>query len=313
MAQKRTRSRSPGRLSSLDLGVLAVGEADVDEADGFAASGPGAPPAGAGEAGDADAEGGSVRADAFGEGAGDLFGLTAPLVSMSTLGTSAKRVLSRVGVDDGAAEEGAGAVGDGGEALGEQAAGAAFGGGEGEVAQAEHEEDDLFEGLAVGGEDVVAHLVLDELGELVDAGLGLGEGGLGAGEVELDFAGAGEDGGLDVGVLLVDGGGAGVDLGLGDEGHAEDGGWRCGAGAGTRRGGAGMASVKMGLSSLGGPGRRMTILRRLCRQIGGVEVLAGGAAVGVGEEGGAVEDVGLLGVVGRHGDAGGRRSACTAG
>ena len=41
---------------------------------------------------------------------------------------------------------------------GEQAAGAAFGGGEGEVAHAEHEQDDLFERFAVGGEDVVAHL-----------------------------------------------------------------------------------------------------------------------------------------------------------
>ncbi len=57
--------------------------------------------------------------------------------------------------------------------------------------------------------------------ELVDAGLGLGEGGFGAGEVELDFAGMGEDRGLDVGILLVDGGGAGVDRGLRAEGHAE--------------------------------------------------------------------------------------------
>ncbi len=37
----------------------------------------------------------------------------------------------------------------------------------------------------------------------------------------------------------------------------------------------------------------------------GVEVLAGGAAVGVGEDGGAGEDVGLLGVVGRHDDLAG--------
>ena len=42
----------------------------------------------------------------------------------------------------------------------------------------------------------------------------------------------------------------------------------------------------------------MTILR--CAVDGGVDVLAGGAAVVVGEDGGAVEDVGLFGVVGRH-------------
>ena len=48
----------------------------------------------------------------------------------------------------------------------------------------------------------------------------------------------------------------------------------------------------------------MTILR--CRSPGGatgVEPLAGCAAVAVGEEFGAVDDLGLLFVVGRHGDA----------
>ena len=55
---------------------------------------------------------------------------------------------------------------------------------------------------------------------------GFGQRGFGAEEVELDFAGAGEDGGLDVGVLLVDGGGAGVDVRLGDERHAEQCAWR---------------------------------------------------------------------------------------
>ena len=64
--------------------------------------------------------------------------------------------------------------------------------------------------------------VADAGGEGVDAGFGLGGGGFGAGEVELDLAGAGEDGGLDVGVGGVDGGGAAVDEGLGDDGHAED-------------------------------------------------------------------------------------------
>ncbi len=76
------------------------------------------------------------------------------------------------------------------------------------------------------------------LGELVDAALGFGEGGFGADEVELDLAGAGEDGGFDVGVLLVDGGGAGVDLRLGDEGHAERRAWRGGGAGAWRRGAA---------------------------------------------------------------------------
>ena len=65
-----------------------------------------------------------------------------------------------------------------------------------------------------------------------------GECGFGAEEVELDLAGAGEDGGFDVGVLLVDGGGAGVDVRLGDEGHAEDAAWRDGEEGAMRQGAA---------------------------------------------------------------------------
>ena len=54
----------------------------------------------------------------------------------------------------------------------------------------------------------------------------------------------------------------------------------------------------------------MTILRRagLGGVEDGVEPLAGGAAVGVFEEDGAVEDVGLFGVVGGHGDLAGGES-----
>ena len=96
--------------------------------------------------------------------------------------------LEGVAVDDGAAEKIARASGNRGETLGEQAAGAAFRGGEREVAQAEIEENDLFERFAVRGEDGVVHLGFDLFGELVDAALGFGEGGFGAEEVELDLA-----------------------------------------------------------------------------------------------------------------------------
>ncbi len=87
---------------------------------------------------------------------------------------------------------------------------------------AEEVENDLFGGLAVGGDEIVAHLGGDAFGELVDAELGFVEGGFDGGEVKLDLTGVGEDGGLDVGELLVDGGDAGVGVGLGDEQDAEE-------------------------------------------------------------------------------------------
>ncbi len=62
----------------------------------------------------------------------------------------------------------------------------------------EHEQHDLFERVAVGGEDLVGHLVLDELGDFVDAGFGFDERFFTAEEVELDLGVAGEDGGFDV-------------------------------------------------------------------------------------------------------------------
>ncbi len=71
------------------------------------------------------------------------------------------------------------------------------------------------------------------------------------------------------------------------------------------------AASKSGLSSLGGPGSRMTILRRPLTVR--VEELAGGAAVGVVEDLGAFEHVGLLGVVGRHDDAAGGEALVEAG
>ncbi len=73
--------------------------------------------------------------------------------------------------------------------------------------------------------------------------------------------------------------------------------WLAGSSAASR---GRHSSAKSVLSSLGGPGRRTTILPA---SDGGGKVLAGGAAGAVGENRGAVEDIGLLEVVGRHGDA----------
>ena len=238
LAHQRMRSRSPGRLSSLTWVLLGVGEGDVDEADGFVGVGARCSGAGAGDAGDGDAERcAGADADAFGEGA-RYFGGDGAFGRDEFGGNVGEGGFEGVAVDDCAAEEVARAAGDGGEALGEETAGAAFGGGESEVAKAEVEEHDLFERFAVRGEDGVFHLGFDLFDEFVDAGLGFGQGGFGAEEVELDLAGAGEDGGLDIGVLLVDGSGAGVDVRLGDERHAEECVWRDGEREGRRRGAA---------------------------------------------------------------------------
>jgi hypothetical protein len=298
-----------GECELLDLGVFTVGEGDVDEADGFLGVDTGGG-CGAGDAGNAEGEGtAGAAADAFGEGAGYGVGDCAVLVEEEG-GDVGEGGLAAVGVGDGAAEKDAGAVGDGGEAFCEEAAGAAFGDGEGVAADAEEEKDDLGERLVMGGEDFVGHLVLDELDELVDAGLSGCEGGLDAEEVELDFAGAGEDGGFDVGELGVDGGGAGVDLAFGDKGHAEDtagevAGWEGFGEAGFYFG------VKEGFEFFGGAGEKDHELAegpgfgiRGARE-DGVEELAGSGAVGVGEEDGTLEDIGLTDVVGGHGDVAG--------
>ena len=168
------------------------------------------------------------------------------------------------------------------------------------MAHAEHEQDDLVERLGVRGEDVVGHLVLDGLGEGVDAGLGLGEGRLRTLKVELDFAVVREDGGLDVGVLLVDGRGAVVDRGLRDESHAE-----LAAGEKARGKAGGEARLDLvdehGFELFGRPGEQDNGARLGVDE--GAEELPRCAAVLVFEQDGAFEDVGLLGVVGRHGDA----------
>ncbi len=102
--------------------------------------------------------------------------------------------------------------------------------------------------------------------------------------------------------MLVDGGGAGVDVRFGDEGHAEGafGEVTCGKGGGEARL---HLVVEERLEFFGRAGKEdddladwLVVGVRYCR----VEILAGGAAVLVVEDDRAVEDVGLLGVVGWH-------------
>ena len=96
-------------------------KADVDQADGFVGVGAGQAAAGTGKAGDGDTEGssGSV-ANAFGELACDRVADRAGL--FDELGGNVGEVGLELGdVDDCAAEEATRAIGDGGDALGEQA------------------------------------------------------------------------------------------------------------------------------------------------------------------------------------------------
>jgi len=291
-----------GDVELLDLGIFAVGEGDVDEAYGLGGVGAVGDGRRAGDSGDGEGESASgAAANAFGEGASDWIADCAML--FEEVGRDVgEGGLAAVGVGDGSTEEDTGAVGDCGEALAEPASGAALGDGEGVVADTEHEENDLFEGFAVEGEDVLSHLGGDEVEDGVDAGFGFGEAGLDAEEVELDLGASGKDGGFDVGELLVDGSGASVDLALWNEGHAEDAasemvlGESCGE--------ALLAGVVEERLELFGWSRKQD--DELAKTFeGGVEPLAWGAAVGVGEEGGTGEDVGLAGVVGRHGHVAG--------
>ena len=157
--------------------------------------------------------------------------------------------LEFVGVDDGAAEEGARAAGDAGDALGDHAAGAAFGDGEGGLAEAEIVENDLFRAnrrLAAGGVEPVFEGLFQAAGELVDALLGGFGVGLGAEQGELDVAGVGEDGGFDVGVGGVDGGEELVGLRLGNHGGAEGALGDVARGQRARAGGAGTRRRRAG-------------------------------------------------------------------
>jgi hypothetical protein len=69
--------------------------------------------------------------------------------------------LELVGIDDRAAEKRARAAGNAGDALGDQAAGAAFGDGERGLAQAEIVENDLLERIALRGVEPVFESFFD--------------------------------------------------------------------------------------------------------------------------------------------------------
>ena len=175
-----------GDVELFDLGIFAVGEGDVDEADGLVGV-EAAGSCGAGDAGDAEGEGAAgAAADAFGERACDCVRDGAVFVD-EVGGNVGEGGLAAVGVSDGAAEEDARTVGDGGEALTEQAAGAAFGDSEGLAADAEHEQDDFLEGLAVEARRCRRPFRGHQVGDGFDAGFGFGEGVLDADEVELDL------------------------------------------------------------------------------------------------------------------------------
>ncbi len=119
-------------------------------------------------------------------------------------------------------------------------------------------------------------------------------GGLGAEQGELDVAGVGEDGGFYIVIGGVDGGEELVGLGLGDHGGAEG---ALGDGArGHDCAQAGQAVVVEEWAALVGRAGEKHDEFAIAGE-GGFEPLAGGAAVGVGQDGCAFEDVGLLEVV----------------
>ena len=205
--------------------------------------------------------------------------------------------LQSVGVDDSAAEKVARASADRGEALGEEASSARFGDGDGGVAHLEPVTDDLLERFAVAGVDGVVQFVFDDSCDFVDAALaGFLRGGARF-EVEFDFSGAGEDGGLHVGVTLVDGGDARIDGGLAEHGDLQGAdGEKCGR--------------KFGVEALAHFGFEdgFEFVRRAGEQHDDVfaavelsaEQLSGSGAVRIQKDGGALENVGLLRVVGGH-------------
>ncbi len=115
--------------------------------------------------------------------------------------------------------------------------------------------------------------------------------------MQFDFSGACEDGGLDVGVALVDGRDARVDRGFAEHGDLQGAdGQKCGRNFGAQ------ALAHFGFE------QSFEFVRRAGEQHDDVfaavefsaEPLSGRGAVGIGEHGRAVENVGLLGVVGGH-------------
>ena len=133
------------------LGFVRVGDGDVDQAYGFLRGCAG----GSGDAGYAYSQGcAGAQADACGEGACD-FCRDGSIEADELRRDTGEGFFEGVSIDDRSAEERARAAGDGGDALGDHAAGAAFGYGEGGLAQAEVVEDDLLERFTVRGVEPV--------------------------------------------------------------------------------------------------------------------------------------------------------------
>ena len=175
---------------------MPVGDGDVDEADRFLVGGAG----GAGDAGDADTDcSAGALTDAVGESLGDFSRNGSAL--LDEFGWNAGHFdFEFVGVNDDSAEEGAGGSGYRCDALGDEAAGAAFSDSERSLAQAKVIENDLLEGVALRGVEAVIKGLFEALGEIVDALLRGGNVGLGTNESDLQVAGVGQERSLDVGV-----------------------------------------------------------------------------------------------------------------
>ena len=123
-----------GKVEFFDLGTVTVSEGDVDEAYGFVCVRTWCAWAGAGDPGDRDAErGAGASADTFGERLRD-FGRDWALFSDERCRDIGEGGFQGVAVDYRASEKIARASGNRGETLGEQTAGAAFRGCEGEAA-----------------------------------------------------------------------------------------------------------------------------------------------------------------------------------
>src|ERR1039458_4412506 len=280
--------------------LLRVGYGDVDQAHGFVFSAAG----GAGDAGYADSQGcAGAEADAVSECFGH-FSRDCAVLCDEFRRDAGKRVLEGVRIDYGASEKRAGAAGDTGDAFGNHAAGAAFSNGDGELAEAEIKQDDLLKGFAVRGVEPLFQGFFHLPGQFIDAVLGKGGAGLGADEGELNISGVGENGGFHVLVRGVDGGEKLVSLRLGNHGGAQgalsdetfgDG--------GTETGKALVVKERPALA--GRPGDEQDDLAIAGKP--GVKPLAGGTAVGVGKDGGALKNISLLEVVGGHGHA---RGSC---
>src|SRR6185437_6744168 len=130
----------PCQVELLYYSLPAICEANVYPANGLFCIGAGGSAGGPGKSRDGNANGGAgACADAFCQFAACFFA-DGSLAVDRFLGDSGKESLKLRGIDNRAADEGARAVGYGGQALCQKAAGAAFGGGEGKVSHAEHQQ-----------------------------------------------------------------------------------------------------------------------------------------------------------------------------